>query len=122
MTNETGVKMFHSNPDASTALRRLAELMFRQSQLFGQLSVDQGISRGQIQRAIMRVGPILSLLTTLEKITDLRFDSVRLPFCYNLISWAKDYPAGGYTGVGTRVTSGRDHPCPPLRQQRRGAR
>jgi Flp pilus assembly protein TadD len=105
MVNGTGAKFFHSNPNASTALRRLAELMFLQSQLFGQLSVDQGISRGQIQRAIMRVGPVLSLLTVLEQIADLRFDSVRLPFCYNRETWAKDCPAGGYT-------AGSDAPLP----------
>ena len=89
--------MFQSNENSSRSLNRVAELLFRQSQLFGQLSVDQGISRGQVKSALVRAGPVKSLLTSLETMANLRFGSVRLPFCYNRETWSNQQPAGGYT-------------------------
>jgi len=87
---------FSSNADATQGLRKLAELLFEQAQLFGQLSVDQRVSGAQIESAIIRTGPVLSFLEVLEQVVDLQFDSA-YPFCYNRDAWPTNVCAGGYT-------------------------
>jgi hypothetical protein len=93
--------LFSSAPDAAKGLCRIADLLFRQSQMFGQLSIDRAVSRGQVHHAIIRTNAVAFLLQVLETTADLRFGSIPFPFCYNRASWAKEQPAGGYTSASS---------------------